>query len=94
MHMPRTLKFILGALCLLFIPLFAEIFSWEGWDWQPFDFAAVGVLLVAFGAALSYATGPRNVREKIFGAAMVVVVILAYVHIAVGIVDWLPLAGS
>lgn len=93
--MNRTLKFVLGALCVLFIPLFAMLFNVEGWDWHLFDYIVVGILLVGAGGGLAYATGAGvPMRRRILGLAIVGVFILLYVHVAVGIVDWLPMAGS
>lgn len=90
----RTLTFVLAALCLLFVPLFAEVFNVAGWDWKVGDFAIVAVLLAALGASAAYATGPRTTKQRIIGVALVILVLLTYVHLAVGIVDWLPFAGS
>lgn len=90
----RTLRFIIGALCLLFIPFFAMMFQVQGWDWHLFDYLVVGALLVGFGASLAYATSGGSARRRIIGIGLVLFFVAAYVHIAVGIVDWLPLAGS
>ena len=90
----RTLKFVLGALCILFIPFFAMLFSVDGWDWHLFDYVVVGILLAGMGASLAYATGSGNSKHRVIGFALVGLLILTYVHVAVGIVDWLPLAGS
>ena len=89
-----TLKFVLVALCLLLVPLIAMIFHWSDWDWTVGDFAVAAILLALFGASLAYATGRTSAKHRIFGAIFVVVVLLVYVHLAVGIVDWLPFAGN
>lgn len=91
----RTLKFVIGALCILFIPFFAMVFKVDGWDWHIFDYIVVGVLLVGAGWGLAYATsaGATN-RRRVIGLAIVGLFIVLYVHVAVGVVDWLPLAGS
>jgi hypothetical protein len=90
----RTLTFILGALCLLFIPFFAMLFQVEGWDWHLFDYLVVGVLLVGFGVSLAYATSAGLSKRMIIGIGLALLFVALYVHVAVGIVDWLPLAGS
>jgi hypothetical protein len=93
--MNRTLKFVLGALCILFIPFFAMLFNVSGWDWHLFDYVVVGILLAGAGWGLAYATsnGVTN-RQRLIGFAIVGLFILLYIHVAVGIVDWLPMAGS
>lgn len=94
-HMNRTLKFVLGALCILFIPLLAMVFSVDGWDWSLFDFVLIGVLLAFAGYALAYATNVQMSNTlRFIGLAAVGLLVLIYVHLAVGLVDWLPLAGS
>lgn len=94
MHIPRPLKFVIGTLCLLLIPLFAMIFNIQGWDWHASDFAIMAVLLSFFGLAIAYATGPRPLQRKLIGVVVALALVALYVHMAVGIVDWLPLAGS
>ncbi len=90
----RTLKFVLGALCLLLVPALAEFFDVPGWDWELRGYVLVGVLLAAFGASLAYATGQRTMRQRVIGAALALLILATYVHLAVGLVDWLPFAGS
>jgi hypothetical protein len=90
----RTIKFVLAALCVLFIPLLAMVFHVDGWDWKPFDFIIIGILLVGVGVALSYATsaGATN-KRRLIGIVIVGLLFLTYVHLAVGLVDWLPFGG-
>lgn len=90
----RTFTFVLAALSLLFVPFFAELFNVEGWDWGVFDYIVVAVLLTVFGASVAYATGPRSPMQRAVGIGLAILILLAYVHLAVGIVDWLPFAGS
>lgn len=90
----RTVKFVLGSLCILIIPLFAELFDVAGWDWKAGDFAIIAVLLIGLGAALAYATGPRTMKQRFIGGGAVLMILALYVHLAVGIVDTWPLAGS
>lgn len=91
----RTLRFVLSALAILVFPLLATILRFEGWNWSPFDFVVVGVLLVGASYALVYATtAGATRRNRVVGFTIVGALIALYVHIAVGIVDWLPLAGN
>lgn len=92
--MNRTLKFIVAAWCLLLVPLIAEVLDVEGWDWKLWDFAFIGVLLAGFGASVAYATGPRTKLQRVIGALLSIAIVLLYVHLAVGIEDTWPLAGS
>ena len=92
--MNRTIKFTLGALCVLILPLCARLAHLNGFDWSLSDYAIAAVLLTGFGAALAYATGPRSATQRVAGIGIVVLVLVIYVHFAVGIVDTWPLAGS
>jgi hypothetical protein len=95
MTIHRTLKFIIGALCLLFIPFFAMLFQVQGWDWDMSDFIIMAVLLTGMGYGAAFATNPAgNRRNRIIGIAIVAFLLVLYVHLAVGIVDTWPLAGS
>ncbi len=91
----RTLIFVLAALCVLLIPFFAMQFRVEGWDWHAFDYVVVGVLLAGVGFALAGATNAQfPLKRRVIAVAAAGLLFLVYVHLAVGIVDWLPLAGS
>jgi hypothetical protein len=91
----RTFAFILAALALLIIPFLAMQFRWEGWDWKGGDFAIMAVLLTGAGIGLAAATNSEfSLRKRIIGLGIVGFLFLLYVHLAVGIVDTWPLAGS
>jgi hypothetical protein len=94
MSSTRILTFVGAALCLLLIPLFAMLFHVSGWDWDATDFIIMAALLAAAGVSAAYVTAPGSTKVRIIGAACLIVLILLYVHLAVGIVDWLPFAGS
>ncbi len=94
MHINRTYKFIIAALSLLLVPALAEFFDVPGWDWELRGYLLVGVLLAAFGASIAYATGQRTMKQRVIGAALALLILATYVHLAVGLVDWLPFAGS
>lgn len=84
----------LGTALILSIPFFAMQFSSEV-DWKLGDFLIVGLLL--FGSGALYVSIARNTSKKrrIYVAiAIATMALLAWVHIAVGIVDTWPLAGS
>ncbi len=91
----RTYVFVLAALSILLIPFFAMQFQVEGWDWHLPDFAIVGVLLAGVGFALAAATNKEfPLSRRIIGLGVAGILFLVYVHLAVGIVDSWPLAGS
>ena len=51
--------------------------------------------LAGVGFALAAATNREfPMRRRLIGIAVVGLLFILYVHLAVGIVDWLPLAGS
>jgi len=93
--MNRTLKFVLAALCLLLVPFFAMQFQVSGWDWGMTDFAIVVVFLVSAGIALAELTNSEFPRSRrLMGVGALIFILLLFVHMAVGIVDSWPLAGS
>lgn len=91
----RTTKFVLAAMCLLFVPVLAMQFEVGGWDWDITDFIAASGLLAALGVAVGAATnGNFSPKRRAIGIGGTLFVIALYVHLAVGIVDSWPLAGS
>lgn len=91
----RTLLFVIGALALLLVPFFAMQFEVEGWDWHLSDYIIMAVLLTGAGIGLAAATnGEFPIRRRVIGIAVVGLLFVFYVHLAVGIVDSWPLAGS
>lgn len=91
----RTSVFVIGALCLLLIPFLAMQFGVQGWDWHLFDYLVVGVLLVGVGFALAAATNSAfSLKRRVIAIGIVALLLVFYIHVAVGIVDWLPFAGS
>ena len=95
MHTQRTFAFVLGALCLLLVPFFAMQFGVEGWDWNVTDFVIMAVLLSGAGFALAAATNSNfSLKRRVMAISIVGLLFILYVHLAVGIVDSWPLAGS
>lgn len=95
MFTKRTLKFVLSALALLLIPFFAMQFEIGGVDWDFTDFSIAAALLASVGIALATATCKQiPLRRRVIGFAAVGLIFVLYVHLAVGIVDSWPLAGS
>ena len=91
----RTLYFVAACLALLIIPFSAMQFHYGGWDWSGSDFAIAAVLLTGFGFALAAATDRRiALSKRVIGFGALGLLVLLYVHLAVGIVDTWPLAGS
>jgi peptidoglycan/LPS O-acetylase OafA/YrhL len=91
----RTLVFVLAALALLLVPFFAMQFNVAGWDWDATDFVIMAVLLSLAGFALAAATNSEfSLKRRLISIGIVGLLFILYVHLAVGIVDTLPLAGS
>lgn len=91
----RTFIFVLAALCVLFIPFFAMQFQVEGWDWKAPDYIIIAVLLTGVGFALAAATNREfSLSRRVIAIACAGLIFVLYVHLAVGIVDSWPLAGS
>ena len=91
----RTLIFVLAAPCLLLVPLFAMQFTVDGWDWGAADFVLMAVLLSGTGAALAAATNSEfPLSRRLIAVGIVGGILVLYVHLAVGIVDSWPFAGS
>lgn len=85
---------ILGTGLVLSIPLVAMQFTSEV-DWKLFDFAIMGTLML--GASFAFVVAARLVPAKyrvIVGAALFAALFVTWIHLAVGIVDTWPLAGS
>jgi hypothetical protein len=64
--------------------------------WGPLDFAVMGTLLIGTGLLYEFVMSKLNVRKQriIAGAVILIGLLVFWVHIAVGIVDSWPLAGS
>lgn len=85
----------LGTVLVLMIPLMAMQISSDV-DWGLLDFTVIGVLL--FGMGSVFVTIARKVRNTthrvIIAIAILAAMLLIWIHLAVGIVDSWPLAGS
>lgn len=84
----------LATLAVLSVPLIAMQFTNEV-DWNASDFTVIGVLLFGAGSlfVLVARSTPRKYRTLV-GLAFLAAILIAWVHLAVGIVDTWPLAGS
>lgn len=91
----RTYIFVLALLSLLLVPFFAMQFGVQGWDWDARDFAIMSVILSLAGVGLAAATnGAFSLKQRLIGLGVVGLLFILYVHLAVGIMDTWPLAGS
>jgi hypothetical protein len=82
-------------MCLLLVPMFAMQFGVEGVDWDVTDFIVASGLLAALGVAVGAATNSNfTLKRRAIGIGGTLLVIALYVHLAFGIVDTWPLAGS
>jgi hypothetical protein len=94
-----------GTAAILSIPFMAMQFDWvkpdphnprdRGVDWDLGDFIVMGVLLFGAGSlfVLIARATPRKYRLLV-GIAVLAAFLLIWAHLAVGIVDSWPLAGS
>ena len=95
MRIQLATYFIIGALSLLLIPFFAMQFQIQGWDWKLSDFVIMSVLLTGAGLAMATATNSAfPLRKRVIGLTIVGLLVILYVHMAVGLVDSWPLSGS
>jgi hypothetical protein len=92
---------LIGTGALLLIPLALQLtigtgVDGQGFNWKPNDFVAMGVLVfcAAFGVdvAARRIAGTRSRYAAV--AAIVLLFLLVWIHLAVGIVDSWPFAGS
>lgn len=85
---------IAGAIAaILSIPLIMMQVS-SDWDWGLADFIIMGGLMF-FAACLFVFLARKNPKYKVFiGVALAIAFILVWIHLAVGIIDSAPFAGS
>lgn len=87
-------RYGIGTAAILSIPLLAMQFTTEV-DWGLFDFIVIGTLLM--GSSYIYEVLKRKVDKKNRAAlafAVVAAVLVIWIHLAVGIIDTAPFAGS
>jgi hypothetical protein len=94
----------LGTGLLLIIPLVLTLLNptssinggvGGGWDWEAGDFVVMSILL--FGMGSIYVFTARKVSKKrrlVVGLVVLAALLFIWAHLAVGIVDTWPLAGS
>jgi hypothetical protein len=92
---------LIGTGVLLLIPLTLQLtigtgVDGQGFNWKPNDFVVMGVLV--FCAAFGLEVAARKIAGRrgryVALAAIVLLFLLVWVHLAVGIVDSWPFAGS
>lgn len=66
----------------------------SGFDWTLFDFIVMGILLFGMGSLFVVAARRFSNNRLLVGLAIAVAFLLIWVHLAVGIVDSWPFAGS
>lgn len=92
---------VIGTGFLLLIPLVAQLtigtgVDGQGFNWKPGDFAVMATLLFCTGLGLEIAAR-KIARPRYRYVALAIIVLLfllLWIHLAVGIVDSWPLAGS
>lgn len=92
---------VIGTGVLLLIPLMLQLtigtgVDGQGFNWKPNDFVVMGVLIFCAGLGLEVAARSIAGRRARYVAlaAIVLLFLLLWAHLAVGIVDSWPLAGS
>jgi hypothetical protein len=79
---------------ILSLPLIAMQFTSEV-DWKLGDFIIMGTLLFSMGSIFVFTARKVEKKHRIaVGLAVFAALLLIWVHLAVGIVDTWPLAGS
>lgn len=80
---------------ILMIPLIAMQVTNEV-DWKVLDFAVIGTLLVGTGLLMVLASRKiKNTNHRVAVIpALLSLLLLTWVHLAVGIIDTAPFAGS
>ena len=93
MKVNNITRYVMGTALILLVPLVAMMFTDEV-DWNWFDFAIIGTLLI--GAGFIYELVTTRVNPKYRGAIAIVIVaavLLVWAELAVGIFGS-PFAGS
>jgi hypothetical protein len=92
---------LIGTAVLLLIPLTLQLtigtgVDGQGFNWKANDFVVMGVLVfcAAFGLEIAARKIAGRRSRYVALAAIVLVFLLVWVHLAVGIVDSWPFAGS
>lgn len=98
MPIKNLVRVVLGTLGLLLIPFVLQLtigtgVDGQGFNWKPGDFVVVGTLVFITGLGLDFAW--RRAKHRGLAVIAIILAFLAlYVHMAVGIVNTWPLAGS
>lgn len=94
---------LIGTAALLLIPFLAMQFQVpvydpgqgvDGVNWSLGDFVIMGILLFVTGLAIEVVLRNVGRHKALIALAIALVFIVVWVHLAVGIVDSWPLAGS
>lgn len=92
---------LVGTGVVLLIPLMLQLtigtgVDGQGFNWKPNDFVVMGALIfcAAFGLEVAARKIARARSRYMALAAIVLLFLLVWVHLAVGIVDSWPFAGS
>lgn len=87
---------LVATLAILSVPFLAMLISIDGFAWSLFDFMLMGTLI--FGTGLAVEVANMKIKNKnhmiVAVAAIVLALLVVWVHLAVGIVDTWPLVGS
>jgi hypothetical protein len=91
----------IGTGLILLIPLTLQLtigtgIDGQGWNWKLGDFVVIGALLFAAGLAIDFAVRKltKPTYRVIAVTSIVLLLLVTWIHLAVGIVDSWPFAGS
>ncbi len=89
----NILRIVVGATLILSVPLVAMLFTDEvQWNW--FDFAVIGTLLIGTGLVFELVTARVNVKYRpVIAVVLLAALLLVWAELAVGIVGS-PFAGQ
>lgn len=93
-------RVVIGTGLILLIPLALQLtigtgVDGQGFNWKLGDFVVIGVLLFVAGLAIEAVMKIKKPVHRVIAVASIVLLLLViWVHLAVGIVDSWPFAGS
>jgi len=101
MQNESIIRVAIGTGLILLIPLILQLtigtgVDGQGFNWKLSDFVTMGILLLVAGTVIDFVVRklPRPIYKVIAVISIILLLLVVWVHLAVGIVDSWPLAGS
>lgn len=89
----NIVRYIIGTMLILLLPLLAMLFTDEV-DWNWFDFVVIGTLLLGTGLIFEMVTTRVNAKYRpVIAVVLVAAMLLIWAELAVGVFGS-PIAGS